>query len=234
MSSILSSNTLANPNLALYSAGNSVTGVSSVNGATGAVSIAGANGVGVSSGVTPTISLGAITPASVAAVGAISGTTVTASGAINGASVTSAGALNGASVVSSGGVSIPNAAAYGSSATQGQAPGVTGMGGSRKYTLTLAASTGNQDIGLNALLNDTVPHLFSVCITKNGGVQVAIAGLIQSYPAAIGQAPVTTALKADNGYSWNGPNGTPGAYTLGINTGGADGGAASVVVTMIY
>jgi hypothetical protein len=235
MSSIsypLNSNTLANPTTALYSGG----------GAGGVQSVAAGAGISVSGTTSVTVTNTNLASGANGAIQLSNGSgiltnVVGVSAASNGtlsAAAVSTGAINCSSVTSTGGVSIPNAVAYGSSATQGQAPGVTGMGGSRKYTVTLATSTGNQDIGLNAIINDTVPHLFSVCITKNGGLQVAVAGLVQSFPAALAQAPVTTALTAANGYSWNGPTGTPGAYTFGINTGASDGGAASVVVTMIY
>lgn len=229
----LNSNTLANPTTALYSGGGSG-GVQAVAAGAG-ITVAGTSTVTVTNANLAAGSNGAIQLSNGSGIlKNVTGVTAADNGTLSAAAV-STGAVNCSSVTSTGNISIPNAVAYSSSATQGQAPGVTGMGGSRKYQVTLAGTTGNQDIGLNAILNDTVPHLFSVCATKNGGLQVAVAGLVQSFPAALGQAPVATALTTANGISWNGPGGTPGNYSLGINTTGAgDAGVYSVVVTMIY
>jgi hypothetical protein len=237
MSSIsypLNSNTLANPTTALYSGG----------GGGGVQSIAAGAGISVSGSSVVTVTNSNLAAGANGAIQLSNGSgilknVVGVSAADNGtlsATAISTGAINCSSVTSTGGVSVPNAQAYRSSATIGQVPAVTGMGGSRKYQVNMPASTNNVDIGISALLNDSVPHLFSVAVTTatSPGTAFAVIGLVQSFPAANSQAPVFTAQTTGNGYAWPSLSGTPGAYVLGLNNGLGAANVADVVITMIY
>jgi hypothetical protein len=116
------------------------------------------------------------------------------------------------------------------------APGAVGMSGTRSYSVAAPASTNNIDIGLSALINDSVPHLFSVSVRTNdapGAAFVAI-GLIQSFPAAQSLPPILTAASTANGYALTSVTGTPGAYTLNMNSSLGSATTALVNITIIF
>jgi hypothetical protein len=110
------------------------------------------------------------------------------------------------------------------------------MSGTRSYSVAIPANTNNIDIGLNAIINDTVPHLFSVNVRTNDAPGAAFAAilLLASFPTANGQAPSVNIALSGNGYAFTSVSGTPGAYNLGLNSslGGAT--TALVNISMIY
>jgi cytoskeletal protein CcmA (bactofilin family) len=208
---------------------------------------------------------GAVTAASVAATNAVTAATMTASGILSGGSIQTPGTLQvaGAGTVSgtlttfgnlyvngtapnnncavagtitgTGGMFVPNGAAYRSTATQGAAPGVSGMQGTRLYQVSVGAGAVNVDVGLNEILNDTVPHQLSVTIIGAGApgtAPFASYGVIQSYPISTGQVPNLQISATGGGYSWNASGGA-GTFNLGLN-GAAAATTATVIITIIF
>lgn len=151
-----------------------------------------------------------------------------------------AGTATVGSVVSAGGISalsvqIAQNGRYTNAAVINQAPGAVGMSGTRSYSVACAAATNNIDIGLNALINDSVPHLFSVSVRTNDapGTAFACLGLVQSFPAINATAPSVQFSSTGNGYAFTSVSGTPGAYNLGLNNGIAAN-TALVNISIIY
>jgi len=115
-------------------------------------------------------------------------------------------------------------------------PGVVGMSGTRSYSVAAPATTNNIDIGLSALINDSVPHLFSVSVRTNDAPAAAflVIGLVQSFPTAQNQVPILTAATSGNGYALTSITGTPGAYALSMNSALGSATTALVNITIIY
>lgn len=207
---------------------------------------------------------GAVSAASVAATNAVTAATMTASGILSGGSIQTPGTLQvaGAGTVSgtlttfgnlyvngtppnnncavagtitgTGGMFVPNGAGYYSTAAVGAAPGVAGMQGTRQYPVSVGANAVNVDIGLSAILNDTVPHQVAVTVIGSGVAPAPFAsyGVIQSYPAATGQAPNLQILAQGQGYSWA-ISGGAGTFNLGL-TSTVAATTANVIITIIF
>ena len=208
---------------------------------------------------------GSLAAASMAAAGAVTGATVAASGAVTGATVAASGSVSigGANVpgsnlscpggstqtlgnilcnsvsTTSGGVIVPNPSIIRNSALVNQAPGVMGLGGTRTWTVSLPPNVGNPgvDVGLNALFNDTVPHLFYVMVSTApppGQTRAPFTcALMQSYPTAFDRFPDFLANVHQGGYDWSNQSGIPGNYNLGVVTGNIGTTVATVTITMI-
>jgi len=106
-----------------------------------------------------------------------------------------------------------------------------GFVGSRIYTVNLATAN-NQNIGLDGLINDVVPHIFSVTVLGESGVPYASIGLVVSFPGSAAAPPITTTEVSGNGFGWSTTTGTPGAYDISLNNTLAPT-TATVVITII-
>lgn len=214
---------------------------------TGNLQVDGNEVVGGSLAAASLAATGAVTGASVAATGAVTAASATVTGIINSGGLVTAGtvgcgaanvtaALTAATVnAGTGGMSVPNGAAYRSTAVLGNAPGVTGLTGTRQYQVSVPANAVNFDVGLNEIINDTVPHQLAVTIIGAGATPAPFAsyGNIQSYPTATGQVPNLQTLATGNGYSWN-QFGAAGTYNLGLNSGLGVVTTATVIITIIF
>ena len=208
---------------------------------------------------------GAVSAASVAATNAVTAATMTASGIINGGTLQSPGNLqvagsgtvsgtlttfgnlyvNGTApnnncavagtITGTGGMFVPNGAGYYSTAAKGAAPGVSGLAGTRIYTVSVPANGANIDIGLNQIVNDTVPHQLAVTVIgagAPGNAPFASYGSIQSYPPVTGQVPNLQLVAQQSGYSWE-VSGGAGTFNIGLNS-SVVATTATVIITIIF
>ena len=197
-----------------------VTGTTTLTGAT-SMQTANAASLGVTGQLSTTGLLLAAGAAGASVTGA-GGLNVTA-GAIVGGALAVTGAVGCGAITSTGNVTsalnvfVPFNGRYLNSATI-NIPAGLGFSGTRGWTVAVTGN--NNNIGMNALINQAdIPHVFSVYVNSTTeGAPYASYGLIQSFPAATGKDPVLTAGFEGNGLTWTALTGTPGNYVLNLNT----------------
>ena len=132
-----------------------------------------------------------------------------------------------------GSVIFGNVGLVSNSGSNGQAIPSMGFSGTRRWVVNIPANATNFDVGLNAIINSAVPHVFFASIIQQGGAAYA-SSLIQSYPAVNNIAPSFALASVGNGYAFPAIGGSAGAWTFTVNSTICSATNADVVITIIY